>query len=130
MIAAATQDHELPDIRILVVEDNFLAADSLVAELQRLGYLPVGPVASLAEALAMLDTEPIDGAILDINIIGGTSAPIAERLLKCGCPFFFITGYASPYMLPASLKHVKRLNKPLYDDALREAARLHFPGRS
>lgn len=118
MIAPANEHTPLSGQRILVVEDNYLVASALQQHLEELGCTVVGPVPSLDEGMAMVEDENLTGAILDINIIGGTSAPIAHALRDRGCPFFFITGYTSPRLLPDSLTDCRRLMKPIDETVL------------
>jgi CheY-like chemotaxis protein len=109
--------------RILLVEDNFLVAASLKQMLEDCGCEVLGPIPSLQESLTAAERDDLDGAVLDINIIGGTSIPVAERLRGRGCPILFITGYGSPRVLPEPLLSVPRLNKPIAIEQLAQALR-------
>lgn len=100
-------------LRVLVVEDNFLVAVSVKQQLLALGCEVVGPTPSLEDGLAHARSETLDGAILDINISGGTSIPIADSLRERSCPFVFITGYASPSHLPDDYDEHIMLRKPV-----------------
>lgn len=115
-----------PRPRVLVVEDNYAIGMVMCGHLESLGYEPVGPVASLAEGIRRSRGEPFSGAILDVNIRGGTSELIARELIVRGVPFFFVTGYASPLLISESLRGHLRLSKPLTPDMLREATQRHF----
>ena len=77
---------------ILIVEDEFLIAMDLQSQLEAAGYSIRGPVASVEEGLAMLEKGAVCAAILDLNIRGSTSLPIAERLAGAGTPFMFLSG--------------------------------------
>ncbi len=123
MIAPAYEHGPLSGLRILVVEDNYLVASALQQHLEELDCTVVGPVPSLEEGMNIVQTQDIAGAILDINIIGGTSAPIAHRLREKNIPFFFITGYTSPRLLPDSLTDCCRLMKPIDEEVLERAVR-------
>ena len=79
---------------ILVVEDEMLVMMNLEVALEDLGCASVGPVASVMKALAMLDERTFDLAILDVNLGGETSYPIADILIARGIPFAFSTGYS------------------------------------
>jgi DNA-binding response OmpR family regulator len=79
--------------RVLVAEDE--AATSLMIEdtLKEAGYIVVGPVATVREALSLIESETIDCAILDIQLADGRAGPIAEALVKRGIRFVLETGY-------------------------------------
>lgn len=108
---------------ILLVEDNFLVGMSMRKMLEEMGCHVVGPIASMAEAERVASETAVDAGVLDINIIGGTTAGVADRLNKRGTPFIFVTGYGSPRMLPESLKGQPRLNKPVDERGLGDALR-------
>lgn len=103
---------QLNDMRLLVVEDEYLVADEIRHDLEALGAHVVGPAPSLAGALAMLeDDAAIDGAILDINLCGEMVYPVAGALHARHVPFVFWTGYADP-ALPEDFVATPRLQKP------------------
>ena len=79
--------------RVLVLEDEFLIAADLVQMLEEIGHRVVGPAARLDAALDLVAAEPIDVAILDLNIGGQRSDPVAAALAARGIPFIFATGY-------------------------------------
>lgn len=108
-------------MRVLLVEDNFLVGISIKQQLEALGCNVTGPIATLQDALRTINELSVDCAILDINIKGGTSQPIAQFLRAQKTPFFFITGYKSPIMLAEEMKEVQRLNKPIEASMLRRA---------
>jgi CheY-like chemotaxis protein len=85
--------------RVLVVEDEMIVAWLLEDMLADLGCAVVGPAASLNQALAMIDAEVIDVAVLDVNLNGQTSYPIADALAARGVPFVFSTGYDKDRLL-------------------------------
>jgi CheY-like chemotaxis protein len=100
--------------RLLVVEDEYLIAADLTASLQSLGFEVVGPAGSVAEALALLETDgrPLDGAVLDINLGNERVYPIADVLKARGIPFVFTTGY-DVAAIPNAYAHVPRCQKPV-----------------
>lgn len=81
--------------RVLLVEDEPIVAMCLEDMVSGLGCEIVGPAAGLDEGLAMAEREELDGAILDINLEGRRSYPIAQMLLRRGVPFAFASGYGS-----------------------------------
>lgn len=79
--------------RVLVVEDEFIVADATAEMLQDLDATIVGPAGRLADGLALARSERIDVAVLDINLHGERSDPIAAILRGRGIPFVLTTGY-------------------------------------
>ena len=86
---------------VLIIEDALID----------LGALAVGPVAHVDAALKLARHEPIDAAVLDINIQGGDSYPVADILAERGIPFVFCSGY-SDWALEERHRNRPRLTKP------------------
>ncbi len=126
MIAAQANIEKLSGAHILLVEDTYLGGTSLKLMLEELGCEVTGPAPSLERAKELALEKTYHGALLDINIIGGTSAPVAELLQSRDCPFIFVTGYASPMNLSDQLMKIRRLNKPVDVNMLREALEQDF----
>ncbi|MBC9030907.1 response regulator [Sphingomonas sp. JC676] len=87
--------NEFGPLRVLVVEDEPVVAMCLEDILDALGCVPVGPAGRLSEGLALAENEALDAAILDINLAGERSTPIAEALRARGVPFAFASGYGA-----------------------------------
>jgi CheY-like chemotaxis protein len=85
--------------RVLLVEDEMIVAWLLEDMLADLGCAVVGPAAHVPQALAMIDAEAIDAAVLDVNLNGKMSYPIADALAARGVPFVFSTGYDKDSLL-------------------------------
>ncbi|EWY36605.1 hypothetical protein N825_09800 [Skermanella stibiiresistens SB22] len=81
--------------RVLVVEDEALTAMALQLLLEDAGYIVLGPVGRVEDALDLLRSGPPDAAVLDVNLFGATVDPVASRLEDMGVPFLFCTGYHS-----------------------------------
>lgn len=79
--------------RILIVEDEILIAMLLEDIVTDLGHVPVGPMMRLQPALSAAESADVDFAILDINLAGQQSFPVADRLMERGIPFMFASGY-------------------------------------
>ncbi len=124
MTAAEQQAH--PGLRILVVEDDYLVATWLTGLLRQWGHEVVGPAPTVEEAVQLAREEEIEGAILDINLRGEHSGPVAEELEAKGAPFFFVTGYGSPELLPAHWRQRRKLYKPVKSSELRDEIRRRF----
>lgn len=80
--------------RILVVEDEMIVAMLIEDILADAGATVVGPAARVARALDLLaEQDQLDGALLDVNLAGEITTPIAQVLRDRGIPFAFATGY-------------------------------------
>ena len=110
-------------LRILVVEDEALITMVIEDVIETLGYQIVGPVAQVDDAMVVAATGDFDCALLDINVLGGTTYAIAELLIERGCPFVMATGY-SDWSMPKHLVAEKRLTKPYSSMALELELRL------
>ena len=93
----------------MLIEDILTAA----------GFEVVGPFGQAQKALARLQQEePIDAAVLDVNLGGGEhSFGIADELTARGVPYIFVTGYG-PAGLAAHHNGVPVLQKPFAPEAL------------
>jgi DNA-binding NarL/FixJ family response regulator len=96
-------------LRVLVVEDEPVVAMCLEDILETLGCETVGPAGRLAEGLALAEQETLGAAILDINLAGERSIPIAETLRRRGVPFAFASGYGAP---PEGFETLPLIEKP------------------
>lgn len=80
--------------RVLVVEDDAIIAIYLERLIESLGGAVAGTVARVDHALAMIERDAPDAAILDVNLgRGRDSYPVARALADRGVPFLFVTGY-------------------------------------
>jgi CheY-like chemotaxis protein len=102
----------LDGMRILLVEDDSLAAWDLQEFLEESGACVIGPAPTLKRALQLVEQEEghIDAAVLDINLNGLRSYPVADRLLECGVTFVFTTAY---HNVPEPYSSVPRCEKPV-----------------
>jgi DNA-binding response OmpR family regulator len=80
-------------LRFLVVEDEMLVAMNIEDMLLSLGHEVAGLAGRLAPALALASEAQIDAAVLDVNLAGERSFPVAALLEERGVPFLFATGY-------------------------------------
>ena len=96
--------------RILIVEDEYFIAADLKRALAEAGAIVVGPAGTLASAQALVDDD-IDLALLDVNLDGEHSYPLANRLHERAVPFAFLPGY-DQWALPPAYRDVPRLDKP------------------
>jgi CheY-like chemotaxis protein len=100
-------------LRVLVVEDEFLIAEEMVAVLEDAGHTVLGPAGSLTAAEAVLAQTPKpDVAVLDANLRGETSAALATTMRAIGVPFCICTGYRTSD-LQSLFGDVVTLRKPI-----------------
>ena len=98
--------------RILIVEDEALIGMQLEQALVDHGCEVVGVATNVAEAMQLIERERPHGALLDINLAGEKSFPVAERLAADGVPFVFCTGYAGEQVLPPRFAGAPLVRKP------------------
>lgn len=110
-------------LRVLLVEDSYLVASSLSRMIRDMGYEVVGPVATVQEALPLVDRGAVDVGILDVNLGDETSEPVANRFVEMKLPFMFVTGYSSPNLLSDRFQDARRVHKPVSEAALAMAIR-------
>ncbi|HEY6916844.1 MAG TPA: response regulator [Allosphingosinicella sp.] len=79
--------------RILVVEDEMLVAMNIEDMLLDLGHEIAGVASRLDPALTLAREADIDLAMLDVNLAGDLSFPVADILETRGIPYLFATGY-------------------------------------
>lgn len=68
-------------------------------------------VARIEEALAAAETGAFDAAILDVNLGGRHSFPVADLLQARGIPYAFVTGYGNR-LIPPEHGHAPIVEKP------------------
>ena len=105
---------KLANRRILVVEDEPLIAWELTTLLAQEGAIPLGPVQTVEAALRLVEKEPIDCAILNVELRGEKSYPVAEVLTKKRVPFAFVTEYDDS-VIPEPFRDRPIVEKPFID---------------
>lgn len=102
--------------RILVVEDEFFLAAHIGGLLEDNGFEVIGPTGMHDEALVLARGTTLDGALLDVNIVGGPIDAVAESLAARYVPFVFVTAYTRDH-LPQRFRETTIIAKP-FDDSL------------
>jgi len=116
-------DSKLTAAKILIAEDELLIALDLVEAFEQEGARVLGPAASVARAMALIDIDPsIDCGVLDLNLGGELVYPLADALAERDVPFMFTTGYGED-AIPPRFDHVLRLEKPATGEAAVEMAK-------
>ena len=98
-------------LRILIVEDEMLVAMNIEDMLIELGHEVAGIASRLEPALALVRDSGFDAAMLDVNLAGERSFPVADLLIARGIPFLFATGYG-PEGIDARYRDQPVLQKP------------------
>jgi CheY-like chemotaxis protein len=108
--------------RVLIIEDESMVSMLLEDTLGDIGCKVVGIGSRFAEAMEKARSLAFDVAILDINLNGEHTFPIAQTVADRGLAFVFATGYGSGN-LPPSLRHVPVLQKPFQQHDVERALR-------
>jgi DNA-binding response OmpR family regulator len=106
--------------RVLVVEDEIMVAIYVEDLLTELGFEVVGIATGLRQALPLARSGNFDFAVLDINLAGEMSFPIADILRERGIPFLFASGYGSKG-LTEDYRSATRIQKPFVSEQLARA---------
>jgi CheY-like chemotaxis protein len=111
----------LNGMRVLVIEDIWIVAQSYVALLDSLGVVVSGPASTVAEAMNMIESASVDAALVDMNLHGEMAYGVVEALNGRGIPVLVVTGYE---VVP-ELEHKVHtfLKKPIRAEALIKAMR-------
>ncbi len=99
------------DFRVLVIEDETLISFLIVDMLADIGCKCVDAATSVEGAMDALTKAEPDFAMLDVNLSGKRSDPIADILLAREIPFVFLSSYGSSG-LDEAYAGAKILQKP------------------
>ena len=92
-------DKLLSGRRVLVVEDEMMVLMMIEDMLADLGCESVTAAASTDQAIALINAQVFDAAMLDMNLSGTKNNSIADALAARGVPFIFSTGYSGRNMM-------------------------------
>ena len=107
-------------LQIIVVEDESLVAMMIEDMLTDLGHQVVATSGRMPDASELVSNESADLAILDVNLNGEETYPLADSLTARGIPFIFATGYGSAG-IKAEWSGVPVLQKPFQSRDLADA---------
>lgn len=119
----------MPQLSILLVEDEFLIAFALKAEILARGHTVVGPVHDGEGAVAAAERERPDVVLMDVRIPGPFDGVEAARLIRrfSTAPIFFMSGYTDGIAERVrGLEPVEILQKPFELEALECELRRYF----
>lgn len=107
-------------LSVLLVEDEYLIALDASEMLSEMGAASVHVASNFEEALACAAEGGFDVAILDVNLNGQLSVPIAQALKAKGTPLMFTTGYSLKHRPIPGLEDCICVAKPYSADKLRD----------
>ncbi len=102
-------------VRVLIVEDEAMILMLLQDMLEDLGCIVVGMASEIDEARRTARESDLDLAILDVNLGGTETYPVADILRGRGIPYVFSTGYG------ASSLHADHQDRPTLQKPFVEA---------
>lgn len=83
----------LPAQRILIIEDEPMIALDLKLALAEAGADVVGVASTIDEALELVETPDITGAVVDLRLHGRSVREVVRRLADQEVPFLFYSGH-------------------------------------
>lgn len=104
-------------LRVLVVEDEMIVTMLLEDLLAELGHTVTATASHLDDAVRLVEAGGFDIAMLDLNINGQQTFPVAKALRARGVPFVFATGYGEAG-LPEEWRGTPTLQKPFMGEDL------------
>ena len=110
-----------PGKRILVAEDEAIISVILSGDLRDEGYVIAGPFSTGKDAVAWLDEETPDLAIVDYMLRDGACTALLRMLRKRGVPFVIFSGYGRDCDEQNEFSDAPWFEKPASSDALLEA---------
>jgi DNA-binding response OmpR family regulator len=97
----------------MLVEDELMVALMIEDFLDELGCVVAGVAADVEDAKELIAKVEFDLAVLDINLSGQFSFPIALILRERGIPYIFSSGYDSlSHVVPDEFAHDIIITKP------------------
>jgi len=94
--------------RVMLVEDEILPAMMLEEVVRDAGFVAIGPVGRLQEAIDLARAERIDAAVLDVRLDRDMVFPVADILKGRRIPFAFVTA------LPESEIKLPHRSRPVW----------------
>jgi DNA-binding NtrC family response regulator len=117
----------LNGLAVLIVEDDVSVSEELVFCVEHLDGRPIGPVATVAEGLALLETEKVEAAILDASLLDGQVTLLALKLVEKSVPFVIHTGTGLPTALAARYPDLPVVMKPARPSVVLDALFRQLP---
>lgn len=107
---------------VMIVEDEPLIAIETESALASAGYITLGPYSTVADALAAIDKERPDMAVIDGSLFGESADPVAARLQELSVPYLVLTGFTREHLpSPVEQSGAPVLRKPAANGELMAA---------
>ena len=105
---------------LLVVEDSGIIAIEVKRIARSLGASHVHLATTVEAAIALVEAESLQAAILDFGLHDDTSAAVADALDARGVPYVFASGYAGTDGIDPRFRSHPMVAKPVSPAALRK----------
>ncbi len=115
-MAATAGDAELAGLRVLVVEADFLIAQEMERMLTARGAVVLGLMHSVERAMAQIEADPPDVAVIDLGLLENSVVLVAEALKARGAALVLVSGY--PEAHKPELRDAPLLQKPVSQEQL------------
>ena len=106
--------------RVLVIEDDRLTAQMVAELLREIGCEVIGPTSRLIDSIEAMNAERVDACILDLDLHGRMSYPLARLLRLKGIPFLIVSAY-EPEPDNQDVKDTPYVGKPFSEQDLVQA---------
>ncbi|WP_447990736.1 hypothetical protein [Achromobacter spanius] len=109
----------LSSCRLLIIEDEYVIAETLAEALREAGANIVGVIGWLDEATRFASNHAgeFNCAVVDINLHGALSYPLIDMLSSQGVHVVLLTGFGVE-ALEAAYRELPRCEKPFNQDRL------------
>jgi DNA-binding NtrC family response regulator len=129
MPPAGSETAKTKKLRFLLIEDEALILLNLKSALKELGWEVSGTAAKIDAAMKVARSGSFDAAIIDINLDGAMTYPVADILRERAIPFAFTTGYGRT-AIDNAYSEVPILQKPFSHDQLKSVVLRLLPART
>jgi len=117
-VTSCSSDSILANRRILLAEDEGLIALDVESMLQGFGCEVVGPLSELEDILLAIQAQPLDGALLDVNLRGRQVFDILPEFISRNIPVVLTSGYDDASLFPRAFRELPRISKPFDQSTL------------
>ena len=108
----------LAGARVLIVEDEFIIALEIQANLEEAGATVIGPAYTLQQALELAEHEKLSAAMLDLRLGRDSASPVAQMLAERHIPFLFYTGQPASDPIRRAWPESTTVSKPASGDEI------------